>query len=99
MVRAIDRSEKWVAEADGPAIAAAIASYFPDVPAAILEASCTRYKALKIWNDTPVVAREGYDRLRESLISGGFVSPGTPFDTAVDNSLYAADLARLPGSR
>jgi hypothetical protein len=76
-----------VARADGPAIATAIAEYFRDVPLAILEASCARYKALAIWNDTPVLAREGYERLRESLASGGFVSPGTPFAAAVDNSL------------
>jgi NitT/TauT family transport system substrate-binding protein len=87
MVRAIDRTEKWAAKVDGPAIAAAIASYFPDVPAAILEASCTRYKALGIWNETPVLAREGYDRLRDSLVSGNFVSRGTSFETAIENSL------------
>jgi NitT/TauT family transport system substrate-binding protein len=87
MVRAIDRTEKWVGRVDGPAIAEAIAPYFSDVPAAILEASCTRYQSLGIWNETPALAREGYDRLRESLMSGGFVSPGTPFDIAVDNSL------------
>src|SRR5205823_6062033 len=87
MVRAIDRTEKWVAAADGAAIAGAIAGYFSGVPALILEACCTRYKALGIWNDTPVLARKGYERLRQSLVSGGFVSPGTLFDTAVDNSL------------
>src|SRR5262249_6324839 len=87
MVRAIDRTEKWVGRVDNAAIAAAIATYFPDLPAAILEASCTRYKALGIWNDTPALSREGYERLRESLVSSGFVSPGAPFDTAIDNSL------------
>jgi NitT/TauT family transport system substrate-binding protein len=87
MVRAIDRAEKWVARADGRTIATAIADYFRDVPSPILEASCSRYKALAIWNETPVSAREGYDRLRESLVSGGFVSPGTAFETAVDNAL------------
>ena len=36
---------------------------------------------------TPILPRVSYDRLRDSLVSGGFVSPGTPFETAVDNSL------------
>jgi NitT/TauT family transport system substrate-binding protein len=90
MVRAIQRTEKWVKSASGQEIANAIARYFTDVPPAILEAACTRYKALGIWNDTPLLPRQGYDRLRDGLVSGGFVSPGAPFETAVDNSLAEA---------
>ena len=87
MVRAIDRTEKWVARASGKEIAEAIASYFTDLPPAILEAVCTRYKALGIWGKNPILPRGGYDRLRDGLISGGFVSPGATFEQAVDNSL------------
>jgi len=90
MVRAIQRTEKWVKSVSGQEIANAIARYFADVPPAILEAACTRYKALGIWNDTPLLPRQGYDRLRDGLVSGGFVSPGAPFETAVDNSLAEA---------
>ena len=97
MVRAIDRTEKWVAKAGGREIAQAISPYFSDLPAAILEAACARYKALGIWGDTPVLPRAGYDRLRDSLVSGGFVSPGATFETAVDNTLAAAVVAeQLP---
>jgi NitT/TauT family transport system substrate-binding protein len=99
MVRAIQRTETWVAAASGAEIAQSIASYFTDVPPAILEAACTRYKALGIWNDTPVLPRAGYDRLRDGLVSGGFVSPGATFDVAVDNNLAQAVAAeRLPAS-
>jgi NitT/TauT family transport system substrate-binding protein len=87
MVRAIATTEAWVARASGAEIAGAIAGYFADLARPILEAACTRYKGLGIWNDTPMLPRAGYDRLRDSLVSGGFVSPGTPFETAVDNSL------------
>ncbi|HLG48878.1 MAG TPA: ABC transporter substrate-binding protein [Reyranella sp.] len=87
MVRAIAKTEQWVAKASGAEIAGAIAGYFPDLPRPILDAACTRYKALGIWNETPMLPRVSYDRLRDSLVSGGFVSPGTPFETAVDNSL------------
>jgi NitT/TauT family transport system substrate-binding protein len=92
MVRAIYRTQQWVAGADGAEIAATVASYFPAVPADILAAACTRYKALEIWGATPVLPRAGYDRLRDSLVSGGFVDPGTPFEVAVDNSLAEAVL-------
>jgi NitT/TauT family transport system substrate-binding protein len=90
MVRAIQRTEKWVAQASGAEIARAIAGYFTDLPPEILEAACTRYKALGIWNETPILPRTGYDRLRDGLVSGGFVSPGATFETAVDNTLADA---------
>ena len=93
MVRAIYWTQQWVAGADGAEIAATVASYFPAVAPEILADACRRYKALGIWGATPVLPREGYDRLRASLVSGHFVDPGTPFETAVDNSLAEAVLA------
>lgn len=93
LVRAIDRTEKWVARASGPEIANAIAGYFADVPQAILAAACTRYKALGVWGRTPILPRAGYDRLRDGLVSGGFVSPGAAFEIAVDNSLAEEAIA------
>ena len=92
MVRAIHHTQTIVANLTGADIAAAIASYFPDVPAARLATACARYKALGIWGATPVLPRAGYDRLLASLVSGAFVSPGTPFEVAVDNSLAEAVL-------
>jgi NitT/TauT family transport system substrate-binding protein len=93
MTRAIHRTEKWVAKASGRQIAQAISAYFGDMAPAILEAACTRYKALGIWGDTPLLPRAGYDRLRDSLVSGGFVSPGAIFETAVDNTLAVSVVA------
>jgi NitT/TauT family transport system substrate-binding protein len=96
MVRAIYRVQKWIAAADAPAIAAAMASYFPDVPRRRLEAVCARYKAAGIWGRDPVLRRIGYDRLLAAVVSGGFVNPGTPFEQAVDNSLAEAAVAADP---
>lgn len=96
MVRAIYRTQKWVAGASADAIADVIAQYFPDVPPAVLTASCARYQSLGIWGGDPRLPRAGYDRLRASLVSGGFVSPGTDYATAVDNSLADAVVAEDP---
>jgi NitT/TauT family transport system substrate-binding protein len=96
MVRAIYRTLKWVARVDGTAIADAIAGFFPDVPPPLLAASCARYKVLGIWGADPVLPRAGYDRLLSGLVSGAFVSPGTPFEVAVDNSLATAVIAEDP---
>jgi len=95
MVRAIYRTQRWVAAADGAAIAAAVERYFPDVAPAVLADACARYKALGIWGRDPHLPRAGYDRLLASLVSGAFVSPGTPYEVAVDNSL--ADLVVAQG--
>jgi NitT/TauT family transport system substrate-binding protein len=96
MVRAIYKTQRWVADASGGAIANAVSSYFPDVPPSILQTSCTRYKQLGIWGRDPILPRAGYDRLRESLVSGGFVNPGTPFSVAVDNRIAEAIIAEAP---
>jgi NitT/TauT family transport system substrate-binding protein len=96
MVRALYRTQRWIAVADAPAIAAAMASYFPDVPRSRVEAVCVRYKALGIWGRDPVLPRNGYGRLLAGMVSGGFVKPGTPFEQAVDNSLAEAAVAADP---
>jgi NitT/TauT family transport system substrate-binding protein len=94
MVRAIYHTQQWVADADGSAIAGAIARYFEDVPSGILASACERYKALGIWGCDPRLPRIGYDRLHASLVSGGFVAPGTDYEIAVDNSLADAVIRR-----
>jgi NitT/TauT family transport system substrate-binding protein len=96
MVRAIYRTQKWVTAAADGAIADAISGFFQDVPPVVLAASCARYKSLGIWGSDPRLPRAGYDRLRVSLVSGGFVSPGTDYATAVDNSLADAVVAEDP---
>lgn len=87
MVRAIYKTQRWVAAASAAAIAEAVREFWPAVAPAILEAACARYRALGIWGGDPILPRSGYDRLLESLVSGGFVHPGTPFEVAVDNSI------------
>ena len=97
MVRAIHKTQHWVAAADGASIAAAVRPYFPDVPMPILATACDRYKSLGIWGRDPILPRSGYDRLRRSLVSGGFVDPGTPFEVAVDNRLAIAVITEQAG--
>jgi hypothetical protein len=55
-----------------------------------------RYKSLGIWSSDPHLTRAGYDRLRASPVSGGFVAPGTDYDVAVGNGLADAAIAEAP---
>jgi NitT/TauT family transport system substrate-binding protein len=87
MVRAVYRTLKWVHAGTGAQLAAAIAAYFPDVPPQRLAGALDRYKALGLWGQDPRLPRSGYERLRAGLVSGGLVKTGTPYETAVDNTL------------
>ena len=87
MVRAMHRTLKWVHAGDGARLAATIATYFPDVPQQRLASALDRYKALGLWGRNTRLPRSGYERLRAGLVSGGLVSRGTAYETAVDNTL------------
>jgi NitT/TauT family transport system substrate-binding protein len=87
MVRALQSTLTWVAGATGTEIAEVIASYFPGVAPDRLAAALSRYKALAIWGRDAVLPRAGYNRLRDSLVSGGLVKTGLSFEDAVDNTL------------
>jgi NitT/TauT family transport system substrate-binding protein len=86
LVRGLYRTQKWLRTAGPGAIVAAIRPYFPDEPEDLLRAAISRYRQLGIWGETPVLPRDGYERLKARLVSGGFAK-GTPFEIAVDNTL------------
>jgi NitT/TauT family transport system substrate-binding protein len=87
LVRALYRTQKWLYANPPEALADAVQTYFPNVPAGLLRAAVARYRDLGIWGKNPILPRAGYDRLRAGLISGRFVKDGAAFDLAVDNSL------------
>src|SRR5215471_8061458 len=86
LVRGLYRTQKWLSTAAPGAIVAAIRAYFPDEPEALLQAAIARYQQLGIWGQSPVLPRDGYERLQSGLVSGGFAT-GTPYEIAVDNTL------------
>jgi NitT/TauT family transport system substrate-binding protein len=99
LVRALYRTQKWLHRQSPEALAEIVAPYFPAVKRPLLVAALRRYYDLRIWGADPILPRAGYERLVAGLVSGGFVR-GTPFATAVDNSLaqqaIAADPPPLP---
>ena len=72
-------------------------SYFPDVPLPRLVAALGRYKTLGVWGRSPILPRDGYDRLKDGLVSGGFCR-GVDYAAAVDNSLADAAVAEDPAA-
>ena len=95
LVRALYRTQKWLHRQPPEALADVVAPYFPNVPRPLLAAALARYYDLGIWGRDPILPRAGYERLVAGLVSGGFVR-GTPFETAVDNSLAEQAVADDP---
>jgi hypothetical protein len=98
-VRGLYRTQKWLHVSPPEPIAGAVQSFFPAVPASLLQAAIARYLELGIWGRNPILPRGGYDRLRSGLISARFVNQAAPFEQAVDNTLaeeiVREDLAAL----
>jgi len=97
LVRGLYRTQKWLHRVHTGTLANVIKPYFPAVPHHLLVASLTRYRALGIWGPNPILPLAGYARLVAGLVSGGFAR-GTPFETAVDNSLAEQVVAEDPPS-
>jgi NitT/TauT family transport system substrate-binding protein len=87
MVRAMDRTLRWIAGTQGAEIARALAAFFPDVPAPIYAAAIDRYRSLKLYAVDPMTRREGVERLQQAMRSGGVLDRSVPFEQVVDNSL------------
>src|SRR5437588_3754475 len=87
MARAIRHMQGWLAEHSADELADITAPFFPDIARDILTSSVRRYREAGIWARTPGVSRQGFARLGESLLSGGFVSRMPSYDDCVDQSL------------
>jgi NitT/TauT family transport system substrate-binding protein len=87
MVRAMDRTLRWIAGTPGAEIARALAAFFPDVPAPLYAAAMDRYRALNLYAIDPMTRQEGVDRLQAAMRSGGALDRTISFEQVVDNSL------------
>jgi NitT/TauT family transport system substrate-binding protein len=88
MVRAIRRSLDWVADHDGAQLADAVTSFYPHVDRELLTSALQRYWSAGLWARTPDISRQGFNRLADSMKSGGFISRLYPYETCVEQSLH-----------
>ena len=96
MTRAMYRCQKWIHAAQPSEIASAVAEFFPDISADILSAAAARYVELGVWGKDPHLPREGFERLRDSLVSGGLISIRPEFEDCVENQFADAVIAEDP---
>lgn len=98
MTRAMYRCQKWLHSVPASEIAAAVAQFFPDVDKEILAAAAKRYVDLGVWGKDPHLPRAGFERLRDSLVSGGLITIRPEFEECVDNQFADAVIAENPPS-
>jgi NitT/TauT family transport system substrate-binding protein len=87
MTKAIQRTQRWVADQPPEALATAIADYFPALDRGVLIRALARYQGQGVWGHDPVLPEAGFDRLRRALLGSGFLSRAVPFAECVDNRL------------
>ena len=87
MTRGMARTLRWLRAASAEDVAGAVAGYFPDVEPALFAAAAARYQSLGLWGADPLLPREGFDRLKRGMLSGGAIRRDIPFEECVDMSL------------
>ena len=88
MIRAVRRMQSWLYDHGAEELADVVAPFYPNVTRDLLTSSLQRYRDAGLWARQPEVSREGFTRLAESLLSGGFVSRMHAYEDCVDQSLY-----------
>jgi ABC-type nitrate/sulfonate/bicarbonate transport system substrate-binding protein len=83
MTRAVKSMQAWLGTHGPGELAALTAPYYPDVPPDILAGALRRYGEAGIWAGSPDMSREGFGRLAESLVSGGFLKRMPSYEECV----------------
>ena len=86
MTRAIGHMLDWLAGHGAEEFAAAAAPFYPEIPGELLAGALARYRAAGLWARAPAVSRQGFARLADSLLSGGFIARMPVFEDCVDMS-------------
>jgi NitT/TauT family transport system substrate-binding protein len=89
MTRATGKMLRWLYVNPPEKLAAAVQSFFPDVPSDILASSLRRYRDAGLWSRETAMIPQGFSRLAQSLHSGGFISRLPSYKECVEKSLNA----------
>ena len=84
MTRATAKMLTWLYANPAEEFAAAVATFFPDVPKDILASSLRRYKDAGLWSRETRMVPQGFERLAQSLHSGGFIARMPGYDECVE---------------
>jgi NitT/TauT family transport system substrate-binding protein len=91
--RAVYRTQRWMATANGEEIARVIAPWFADIPDEIRARAVTRYARQGTWARDPLCRREGYEYLQQILLDGGFIKSRHRYEDLIDTSIAREAMA------
>ena len=86
MTRATGTMLEWLYANPAEELAAVVAPFFPDVPKDILVRSLRRYKDAGLWSRSTRMIPQGFERLAQSLHSGGFITRMPSYDDCVETT-------------
>lgn len=89
LVRAIGHTRTWILSHGADELATVVAPYFPSILREDLASAYDRYRQAGLWACETAVSRPGFQRLAESLLSGGFISRLPAYDDCVADKLLS----------
>jgi NitT/TauT family transport system substrate-binding protein len=85
LTRAVGQTQAWLATHSAEELAGAVREFYPGVDSADLVSAFTRYQQARLWATDTTVSRTGFERLAQSLRSGGFIATMPDYDDCVVN--------------
>jgi NitT/TauT family transport system substrate-binding protein len=96
MTRAMYCTQQWIATHSAAELATCVAAYFPDLTHATLTSALERYRMLRLWNRTPMLQAQGWERLQAACLSGGYIQHPVPYAQCVDMRFAAQVTQETP---
>ena len=93
MVRGLARTLTWFTAASPAEIVACIAPYFEGGDAALMARAIARYKAVKLWTETPHFPPEALAQLERGMLSAGAITRTPDFAGLVAEDVTESALA------
>jgi NitT/TauT family transport system substrate-binding protein len=97
-VRAVYRTQRWLAASDPADVARTVASVFPGMPGHLLERAAGRFMRQHTWSADPLLRRDGYAYLQEILLSGRFIQRPHPYGALVNTTFAREAMAAGAGA-
>ncbi len=89
---AIYKGMQWIENHSAEEITEVILPSFPDTDAELMKTVVQRYKDIDVWNETPVLTSESFERLQSVMESAGELTQKAPYDKIINNKYAEAAL-------
>ena len=97
-VRAVYRTQRWLAGSGAADVARAVTSAFPSVEASLLSRAAGRFMRQDTWSRDPLLRRAGYAYLQDILLTGRFIQRPHPYGALVNTTFAREAMAADEGA-